>query len=270
MTKKKKKKKKKNHNGRKKSLKKLKMTSPQEQFQQIEAKDGIRFSWNVFPHTRIEATRMAVPVGCMYSPLKQMIQNYRPVEYKPIFCANKSCGAVLNPYSRVDFMNKIWICPFCQHRNNFPPHYSGISSENRPAEIMPQFTTMEYILDQGPYTQQYQQTQQQPAGTIDSMKPKSPVFIFVVDMCLEAEELSALKEALIQNLMLLPEDSLIGLITYGKNVHVHELAFEECPKSHIIRGSKEITSFSQIASLLGLKSNNNDTNDKNKKRIKQL
>jgi protein transport protein SEC23 len=45
---------------------------------------------------------------------------------------------------------------------------------------------------------------------------------------------------------------LIGLITFGKNVHVHELAFEECPKSHIIRGTKEIKAFSQIATLLGL------------------
>jgi len=32
----------------------------------IEAKDGVRFSWNVWPTSRIEAARMSVPIGCMY------------------------------------------------------------------------------------------------------------------------------------------------------------------------------------------------------------
>jgi protein transport protein SEC23 len=30
-----------------------------------EARDGIRFSWNVWPTTRLEATRIVIPLGCM-------------------------------------------------------------------------------------------------------------------------------------------------------------------------------------------------------------
>lgn len=34
-------------------------------FHSAEQRDGIRFSWNVWPSTRLEATRFVVPTGCM-------------------------------------------------------------------------------------------------------------------------------------------------------------------------------------------------------------
>jgi protein transport protein SEC23 len=105
-------------------------------------------------------------------------------------------------------------------RNHFPPHYAeNISETNLPAELIPQFTTLEYEL------------QTLPTGP--------PAFLFVVDTCLDEEELSHLKDALQQTLNLLPEDSLVGLITYGTLVHVHELGFTDCPKSYIFRGDKD-------------------------------
>ncbi len=121
------------------------------QFGDFEAKDGVRFAWNVLPNTRLEATRLAVPVSCMYSPLKA-VTGLATVQYPPIQCQNKAaeCGAVLNPYCRVDFNNKIWICPFCMTRNHFPHHYADISTENRPAEIIPQYTTMGQYLPTSP------------------------------------------------------------------------------------------------------------------------
>lgn len=33
---------------------------------------GVRFSWNVWPDNKLEATRMAVPIGCLYSPFKNI------------------------------------------------------------------------------------------------------------------------------------------------------------------------------------------------------
>jgi protein transport protein SEC23 len=39
-------------------------------------------------------------------------------------------------------MNKIWVCPFCNTRNHFPHHYAEISHDNRPREIIPNYTTM--------------------------------------------------------------------------------------------------------------------------------
>jgi len=103
-------------------------------------------------------------------------------------------------------MNKIWVCPLCLTRNHFPHHYADISSENRPAEIIPQFTTMEYVLD----------------ATV-----RAPVFLFVIDTCVIEEELKQIKNSLFQSLLLLPQNAQVGLITFGRNVHIHELSFEE-------------------------------------------
>lgn len=43
----------------------------------------------------------------------------------------------------------------------------------------------------------------------------------------------------LQTLSLLPEEALVGLVTFGTNVMVHELGFAECPKSYVFRGAKE-------------------------------
>jgi hypothetical protein len=49
-------------------------------FAENENKDGVRFSWNVFPTSKLEATRLAVPIGTMYTPLKQTTGNECSVE----------------------------------------------------------------------------------------------------------------------------------------------------------------------------------------------
>ena len=109
-------------------------------------------------------------------------------------------------------------------RNHFPAHYAeNISETNAPAELIPQFTTVEYELQSV-----------QPSGP--------PVFLFVVDTCLDEEELAHLRDALQQIFNLLPEDALVGLITFGTLVNVHELGFSECPKSYVFRGDKEYSS----------------------------
>jgi protein transport protein SEC23 len=50
-----------------------------------------------------------------------------------------------------------------------------------------------------------------------------PAFLFLVDTCILDDELDELKDSLQQTLNLLPEDALVGLITFGTNVMVHEL-----------------------------------------------
>ncbi|RLN98378.1 hypothetical protein BBJ28_00025684, partial [Nothophytophthora sp. Chile5] len=119
---------------------------PQEwDFHAMEAKDGVRFSWNSWPCTKLEQTRCVIPTGCLYQPLKPIDGMPPAVEYDPIHC--KSCAAILNPFCQVDFVSKLWVCPFCVTRNHFPPHYAeNITQENLPAELIPQYTTLEYEL----------------------------------------------------------------------------------------------------------------------------
>ena len=113
-------------------------------FHEAEATDGVRFSWNVWPSSRLEATRMVVPLGCLYTPLKP-IPELPLLPYEPIMCKG-TCPSILNPFCRIDYKAKLWICPFCFQRNHFPPHYSEVNENNLPAELIPQYTTIEYAL----------------------------------------------------------------------------------------------------------------------------
>ncbi|PIO29796.1 hypothetical protein AB205_0202040 [Aquarana catesbeiana] len=113
----------------------------------------------------------------------------------------------------------------------FPPTYAGISEVNQPAELMAQFSTIEYIVQRGPQT--------------------PLIFLYVVDTCLEEEDLQALKESLQMSLSLLPPDALVGLITFGRMVQVHELNCDGISKSYVFRGTKDLTA-KQIQDMLGL------------------
>ncbi|KAK1798097.1 hypothetical protein P4O66_000594 [Electrophorus voltai] len=196
------------------------MTTYQEFIQQNEDRDGVRCSWNLWPSSRLEATRLVVPVSCLFTPLKER-PDLPPVHYEPVLCSRANCKAVLNPLCQVDFRAKIWACNFCFQRNPFPPSYAGISEVNQPAELMPQFSTIEYIVQRGP--------------------PTPLIFLYVVDTCLEEEDLQALRESLQMSLSLLPPNALVGLITFGRMIQVHELSCEGIAKSYVFRGTKELT-----------------------------
>mmetsp|Transcript_28551 Transcript_28551/g.57706 ORF Transcript_28551/g.57706 Transcript_28551/m.57706 type:complete len:836 (-) Transcript_28551:80-2587(-) len=200
-----------------------------------EESAGARLSFHVWPSSRLEATRCVAPIGALYTPLKQLPPNCAPptaLQYDPIRCSTATCHAVLNPYCQVDYRTKLWVCPFCLTRNHFPPHYAeNISETNLPAELIPQFATCEYELPSVP-----------PAGP--------PAFVFCIDTCAHVEELTELADSIQQVLNLLPEDSLVGLITFGTNVQVHELGFEGMPKSYVIRGNKEYGP-QKVGQLLG-------------------
>ena len=47
------------------------MATYQEFIQQQEERDGVRLTWNVWPSSRLEATRLVVPVAALYTPLKE-------------------------------------------------------------------------------------------------------------------------------------------------------------------------------------------------------
>jgi len=163
--------------------------------EEIEDRDGIRLSWNAWPNSRLEATRVVVPIGCMFTPLKERF-DLPPVYYEPVTC--RACKSVLSPYCQVDIPAKLWLCPFCYQRNQFPPHYKDLSPTNLPVELRPEFTTIEYTLPRGASV--------------------PPIFLYVVDTCLDDDDFQALKDSLIMSLSLLPPNSLVGLITFGTMV----------------------------------------------------
>ncbi|XP_066331264.1 protein transport protein SEC23 C-like [Miscanthus floridulus] len=190
------------------------------EFLDLETQDGIRMTWNVIPGTKQDATNCVVPVSAIYTPLKPN-PSIPVLPYAPLRC--RMCRSILNPFSVVDFVAKIWVCPFCFQRNHFPQHYNSISENNLPAELFPQYTTVEY------------------KSTSETGPVAPPVFLFVVDTCMIEEEIGYLKSALAQAIELLPDQSLVGFITFGTYVQVHELGFGLLPKSYVFKGTKEVT-----------------------------
>jgi hypothetical protein len=117
----------------------------------------------------------------------------------------QSCWDTEHEISQIDIRGKLWICPFCLSRNAFPPHYKDISNTNLPAELLPKYTTIEYTLAR-------------PA-------PVPPIFLFVVDTCLDDDDLKALRDALVVSLSLIPPYALVGLITFGTMVSISIFLF---------------------------------------------
>ncbi|KHO00897.1 Sec23/Sec24, trunk domain protein [Metarhizium album ARSEF 1941] len=202
-----------------------------EQWSEVEERDGVRLSWNVFPSSRMEASRLVVPIGALYTPLKEK-PDTPLLQFEPVTC-KQPCRSVLNPFCQVDVRARVWICPFCLSRNQLPPHYKDITANAIPPELHPANTTIEYRLSR-------------PA-------PAPPIFLYLVDLCQEEDGLNSLKESLVMSLSLLPENALVGLITFGTMAQVHEIGYEGCAKSYVFRGSKDYSA-KQVQEMLGLSS----------------
>uniref|UniRef100_A0A2K5VW54 Protein transport protein SEC23 n=1 Tax=Macaca fascicularis TaxID=9541 RepID=A0A2K5VW54_MACFA len=164
------------------------MTTYLEFIQQNEERDGVRFSWNVWPSSRLEATRMVVPVAALFTPLKER-PDLPPIQYEPVLCSRTTCRAVLNPLCQVDYRAKLWACNFCYQRNQFPPSYAGISELNQPAELLPQFSSIEYVvlemlgLSKVPVTQATRGPQvQQPPPSNRFLQPVQKIDMNLTDL----------------------------------------------------------------------------------------
>lgn len=196
------------------------------EFGELEAQDGVRMPWNIIPVATTKEQSIIdseVPVSAIYTPLKPLrssTDHSLLLPYSPLRC--RTCRSVLNPYSVVDFSACIWGCPFCFNRNPFPSTYSSIADNNLPPELFPHCTTVEYLCN-------------------SFSSPSPPVFLFVVDTCLISEELDFLKSSLFQALDLLPDTSIVGLITFDSLVRVYELGFPHCTKSYFFHGKKDCT-----------------------------
>ncbi|GAV58984.1 Gelsolin domain-containing protein/zf-Sec23_Sec24 domain-containing protein/Sec23_trunk domain-containing protein/Sec23_helical domain-containing protein/Sec23_BS domain-containing protein [Cephalotus follicularis] len=203
----------------------------------LEGIDGVRMTWNVWPRTKVEASKCVIPLAASISPIRPH-PDIPTLPYAPLRC--KTCSAILNCFSRVDFTAKIWICPFCYQRNHFPHHYSMISETNLPGELYPQFTTVQYTLPQNP-----------DPNNNNPSSGSSPVFVFVLDTCMIEEEMGFVKSALKQAIGLLPDNALVGFVSFGTQAQVHELGFSDMSKVYVFRGTKEISK-EQVLEQLGL------------------
>eukprot|EP00398_MALV-I-01_sp_L67-1_P000061 gene61-784_t len=206
----------------------------EDQWKAREEKDGARSSWNVWPAGERENAKCIVPICTSYTPLKDsqpLVVNYQVQSCK--------CGAVLNPYAIQS--GDGWVCNFCRTNNRFPnkQYVDYIRAGNFPMEMQVCFvifvestnTTIEYILQ-------------------DKLQP--PIFLFVIDIAMVADELQQLKDTVQQVIQMMPDNCLVGLITFGNMAYVHEIGFDAVglTKSYAFRGKKDVTA-KQVSEQLG-------------------
>lgn len=120
-----------------------------------------------------------------------------------------------------------------------------ISETNLPAELYPQYTTVQFTLPN---------TGVNPNNPMNAAAPApaaSPVFLFVLDTCMIEEEFGFVKSALKRAIGLLPDNALVGFVSFGTQTQVHELGFSDMSKVYVFRGTKEISK-DQIMEQLGL------------------
>jgi protein transport protein SEC23 len=210
-------------------------TPMQQQFEEYEDRTGLKYVFNLLPRTKAQEKKCTIPLSCLYQPLRPK-EDPVVLESPPLPCGN--CRTILNPYCIMDSNGRGWTCSICNYRNQFPNQITAI-----PPEMDPSLMDVEYIIP--------------PMNNMMLQKPT--VFVYVVDLALEEEELEALRNSLIQSIQLLPANSMISLITYGKNVNVHQVGSHDVHYSHTFNGQREYTK-DEIAKKLGLmkksKSNN--------------
>ncbi|KAI3707701.1 hypothetical protein L6452_26330 [Arctium lappa] len=247
-------------------------------FVELEAIEGLRWSWNSWPVSKTESNNLVIPLSIMQTPLMKF--NELPLlSYDPLICSR--CGSVLNPYARVDYPSRIWVCPFCYQKNSFPRSYAEIGENNIPAELFPTYSTVEYLLGghQGlvtPPTLRMNSNHNHTWGTSNGLgltKSNSssfsssslssldqrggrgfgigPVFVFVVDASSSLDELQALKNELLLIVAQLPENAMVGLIVFDSMVRVYDLGFTECLRVVVFQGERKLST-TQIIDLLGI------------------
>lgn len=192
----------------------------------MEAVEGLRWSWNSWPSTT--KSDLTIPLTIMCTPLSQHGTDLPLLPYDPLLCTR--CGAVLNPYARLDYQSRIWHCPFCSQRNPFP---RSIADANLPAELFPTYTTVEY------------------SSSSSSSLFHPPAFIFVIDVSTSQDELCSLKNEILLLLHHLPDTALVALITFDSMVYLHDIQFSHCSRIVLLHGEHQFSS-DQIRQFLNI------------------
>ncbi|EGW29961.1 uncharacterized protein SPAPADRAFT_144148 [Spathaspora passalidarum NRRL Y-27907] len=201
-------------------------------FEAREDQDGVRLSWNRLPKSKLQHDRNIIPLGALYTPLNNKADPMVPLLEDPSYLVScRGCRTILNPYVFIN--NEIWTCPCCSSSNQLPPLFDVNGVPQLHPSVTPEYSTVEY--------------------KTGKQAPLPPIFFYVVDTCFEEgdqDALAQLKESLVVSLSLLPEDALVGFISYGKHVRIHDLANGD-NVSYGFNGSKQYT-LEQIQASLGM------------------
>lgn len=197
-------------------------------FEAVEDQDGVRLPWNCFPTSNLSKSQLQVPLSCHYTPLNDK-EDLVVIYDNPIMAA-APVNTILNPCCNLDYSNGVWTCPISLTRNKLSPQ---ILNDKETLNKIMNNTTIEYSLaKQVPFPQ---------------------IYLIIIDTSCDTENLESLKQTVIASLNILPENALIGFMTFGKHVHLYELneSNNSSLVTHVFNGDVHYSQ-SQVRSMLGL------------------
>jgi len=170
--------------------------------------------WNIWYNVESDSSNNPIPFAIFYTPGKAI---------NPIFLMDATfyqnickCGGYLNPFVIRDFKSNIWICSFCSNRNQIN---NEINSEITCLHQMNNSTFEHTVTTMPNY------------GTT--------AYIFVIDTNFDNKNFSLCKAAIVQASQLIAKSSILGLISFGSYVSIHEISLYFCPKAHVFYSSRE-------------------------------
>ncbi|KAL0237422.1 hypothetical protein PCE1_000819 [Barthelona sp. PCE] len=164
----------------------------QDQFFQIEEATGVRLAYSAFPNTKEVANKLPIPLSALFTPLKH-VQGLKCLQNEPNPC---SCGAMPNPYCGL-VGNQQWRCVMCGQMNPIPPQFAQNFEPFRNDAL-----TIEYDLGEAPL---------------------KPFYFYIVDTTQSEKNLKALKEVLLESILYLPDDALVGVMSYNATIQLWDL-----------------------------------------------
>lgn len=187
------------------------------------------FDHAIQPQQNEDGTFTAVDEAATMGYLPRVMGN---IGRNPPQC--KSCRTFLNKQIGLDPSTRVWSCPCCFSRNTLSDADAAVLlAPQQQQQLHPifQYPTVEYVL----------------AGE----QPMTPVFLFVVDCCIDRDELEAMKLQLSRAVEWLPPDARVGFMTFGHNVTLWELGCDDISRCYSFRGSRRYNK-AELQAMLGL------------------
>lgn len=197
-------------------------------FEEKEDNDGVRLTWNNVPRSKFQNLRNIAPLAALYTPLNNKLSVTCLDMSQMMRC--RQCKAFVNPYVTINQQTSdIWYCQFCSFGNRLALGEHGTF----PLSMQPEHSTVEY--------------------STGRMARLPPIFLYVVDTCFEGDDIKdtflSLRDLLILSLSLLPSNAMVGLVSFGKHIQLHDLSVPS--RSYTFNGGKDYT-LADIQKILGL------------------
>ncbi|KAL0667112.1 hypothetical protein Bca4012_029816 [Brassica carinata] len=117
-----------------------------------------------------------------------------------------------NIWRRTKLESTNCVVPVVHEHHHLTLRSAPLPRTNLPHELHAHHTTFEYTLPNR------------------SDRPSGAAFLFVLDTCMIDEEFGFARSSVKRAVGLLPDEALVGFVSFGTQVHVHELAFSDLAK----------------------------------------